>query len=249
MIVMAAAGNNVKFVTAPASYDNCIAVAATLPGDKTWSDSSRGDAVDVSAPGACVWCALVDSSKRPPVFEFRRSHGTSYAVAHLAGVAALWLAFHGRDNLIATYGRKNIQALFLRVLREPGVCRTPPGWNKSNWGAGVVDAKQVLTQPLPPPHALGGRSAVARGAPDDPLHRLAASTGRSPASIARWVDELLGPGASTDPELLRRFEGELAYHLATGATPSGRATTAGKAAPSRRVPTGASPQLASRARR
>ena len=33
MIVMAAAGNYVRIVTAPASYDNCLAVAATGPGD------------------------------------------------------------------------------------------------------------------------------------------------------------------------------------------------------------------------
>ena len=33
MIVMAAAGNYVRTVTAPASYDNCLAVAATGPGD------------------------------------------------------------------------------------------------------------------------------------------------------------------------------------------------------------------------
>ena len=38
MIVMAAAGNQVGVVTAPASYDNCIAVAATGTGDSLWPD-------------------------------------------------------------------------------------------------------------------------------------------------------------------------------------------------------------------
>lgn len=60
MIVMAAAGNQVGIVTAPASYDNCLAVAATGTGDVPWSGSSRGPAVDVSAPGSCVWTARFD---------------------------------------------------------------------------------------------------------------------------------------------------------------------------------------------
>ena len=52
IIVMAAAGNFVRFVTAPASYDNCLAVAATGPNDSLWDGSSRGRAVDVSMPGS-----------------------------------------------------------------------------------------------------------------------------------------------------------------------------------------------------
>ena len=50
IIVMAAAGNYVRFVTAPASYDNCLAVAATGPNDSLWDGSSRGRAVDVAMP-------------------------------------------------------------------------------------------------------------------------------------------------------------------------------------------------------
>lgn len=249
MIVVAAAGNKVGFVTAPASYDNCIAVAATGPGGATWPGSSRGPAVDVSAPGSCVWCADFDWRTTPPAYVVRRNNGTSYAVAHLAGVAALWLAFHGREKLAAVYGRGNVQALFLHVLRQPGVCRRPAGWNSSMWGAGVVDAERVLRQPLPPPHALGGPNAFGHGAPDDPIPRLAGSLGRPPADVATWTDQLLGPGSSTDLDVLRRFEGELAYHLATmpPVTPA-RAVLAGS--PESPMPlTGASPQLVARMRR
>ncbi|MET0325245.1 MAG: S8/S53 family peptidase, partial [Ilumatobacteraceae bacterium] len=42
MIVLAAAGNQVGFVTAPASYDNCIAVAASGADGKPWAGSSHG---------------------------------------------------------------------------------------------------------------------------------------------------------------------------------------------------------------
>jgi hypothetical protein len=83
MIVMAAAGNQVGVVTAPASYDNCIAVAATGTGDSLWPGSSRGAAVDVSAPGSCVWAALFDWTVSPPGRILNRTNGTSYAVALL----------------------------------------------------------------------------------------------------------------------------------------------------------------------
>jgi subtilase family protein len=249
MIVMAAAGNNVGFVTAPASYDNCIAVAATGPGSKTWAGSSRGEAVDFSAPGSCVWCAQVDWKTKPPGFVVTQSHGTSYAVAHLAGVASLWLALHGRHKLASTYGRQNVQALLLHVLRQPGVCRRPAGWNSAKWGAGIVDAERVLRQALPAPHALGGPGAFGHGAPDDPLERLAASAARSPATIAIWVNRVLGPGSSTDRELLRRFEGELAYHVASTSIQVAPSRAVGPSAAKPGSPPGASPQLAARLKR
>jgi len=73
MIVMAAAGNYVRLVTAPASYDNCLAVAATGPGDTLWVDSSRGTAVDVSMPGSCVYVAAYNG--QTPIV--RMANGTS----------------------------------------------------------------------------------------------------------------------------------------------------------------------------
>lgn len=252
MIVMAAAGNKVGFVTAPASYDNCIAVAATEPGGRPWSGSSRGPAVDVSAPGSCVWCADMDWSTDPPGFIVARRHGTSYSVAHLAGVAALWLAHHGRTALAKTYGTANIQAVFLHVLRRPGVCRQPPGWDETMWGAGIVDAERLLRQRLPPPHALGGAGALGRGSPDDPLARLAAATAYPTDSTvaADWVAGMLGRGATADHELLRRFEGELAYLAATMPAPveGVRGVRAPLTVPPS-PPPGASPQLAALMRR
>jgi subtilisin family serine protease len=137
MIVMAAAGNFVDIVTAPASYDNCLAVAATGPGDTLWPESSRGTAVDVSLPGACVYVAGYND-KTPIV---RMANGTSYAVAHLAAAAALWLAHHGRQFLIDKYGAKLLQAAFLTTLRWPGVCVVPPGWDPG-YGVGRVDLLQ-----------------------------------------------------------------------------------------------------------
>ncbi len=251
MIVMAAAGNQVGFVTAPASYPNCLAVAATKPGAVPWSDSSRGRQVDLSAPGACVWSAMFDWDHAPPKRIVKRSNGTSYAVAHVAGVAALWLAHHGHAKLAATYGTGNIQNLFLTMVRRPGVCRRSPGWNASQFGAGVIDAEALLRAPLPPPQGIRVHPAAFRSERNDPLERIALHIDQPVEAVGAWIDTVLGPGSHEDVALLRRFEGELVFHLST---PAGRAALASgsrrpspgaRAAPptSPTVPPGASPQL------
>lgn len=250
MVVMAAAGNQVGFVTAPASYGNCLAVAATTAAGTPWSGSSRGGQVDVAAPGACVWAALFDWKPKPPGTPLRQSHGTSYAVAHTAGVVALWLAHHGHQALVDRYGRRNVQAVLLSLLRTPGVCRLPAGWDQRNWGAGVVDARALLAAPLPAPHAFAAAGRTAAPTTErDTVDRLAASLGRPRRDVVAWVERTLGPGAADDLDLLRRFEGELAYHLADPDQrrrlfPSGRAAVSAPVDPGS-LP-GASPQLRAR---
>ena len=206
MIVMAAAGNYVEIVTAPASYDNCLAVAATGPGDILWPDSSHGNAVDVSMPGACVYVAQY-RDKTPIV---RMANGTSYAVAHLAAAAALWLAQHGRQFLIDKYGARLVQAAFLATLRWPGVCVVPPDWDPG-YGLGRVDLPALLAAPLPVPADL--LSVAAFGAQeDDAVARIAAMISADPVRMRTRLAELLK--VSTHEELnetLAEHEGELVY--------------------------------------
>jgi Subtilase family len=101
VIVCAAAGNKVGFVVAPARFPECIAVAATNIQDRPWTGSSRGGEVDVAAPGESVWVADIRLDESPPRYDVSRHSGTSFAVTLVAATAALWLARHGRDQLIA----------------------------------------------------------------------------------------------------------------------------------------------------
>ena len=82
---MAAAGNYVGFVTAPASYPECLAVAATNVDDQPWSGSSRGAQVDISAPGQAVWTAATNKGPNGPVYTVEQGDGTSFAVATWPG--------------------------------------------------------------------------------------------------------------------------------------------------------------------
>jgi thermitase len=138
------------------------------------------------------------------------TNGTSYAVAHLAGAAALWLAHHGHPALVARYGAPLVQAAFLHQLRLPGVCARPPGWD-DDWGVGRVDAEALLAAPLPDPAALDGVGAFGTPPDADAVERLAALTDVPPARVREWLTETLGP--IDVAKRADRFAGELAYLL------------------------------------
>jgi len=124
VIVLAAAGNCVRVVVWPARYEMCIAVAGTNSADRMWKGSCRGSAVDISAPGQNVLKA--NAARGGAVGQ---GQGTSFAVALTAGVAALWLAHHGRADLIAAARSRGetLQDMFRRLVRA--TARRPAGWD------------------------------------------------------------------------------------------------------------------------
>ncbi|MBC6449852.1 S8 family serine peptidase [Actinokineospora xionganensis] len=146
VIVMAAAGNCVGTVVWPARYDNCVAVAGTTPHDTPWRGTCKGGAVDISAPGENVYRARIPQF--PGDGDSGQGQGTSLAVALTAAVAALWLAHHGRDRVIAVARSRGetVQALFRRLIRE--TARRPQNWNTGDMGAGIIDAHALLSKPL-----------------------------------------------------------------------------------------------------
>lgn len=144
VIVIAAAGNYTgPIVVWPARYEEVIAMAASGPGGAPWAHSAHGSAVDVTAPGHEVWVAGLERG--------RRGSGTSFAVANVAGLAALWLAHHGKSNLEARYGNVPLQEVFRATLIRSAV-KQP--LLPSGFGAGHVDALACLRAPLQPFQAL-----------------------------------------------------------------------------------------------
>lgn len=143
MIVLAAAGNCVGFVVYPASDDNVIAVAGVDVNDAPWKGTSSGHAVTISAPAENVFVA-----RREPgdggAAKVTGAQGTSFAVAMTAGVAALWLAHHGKAAVKAEAARRHttVQELFRQALRQKA--RVPTGWDRNRYGAGIVDAGALL---------------------------------------------------------------------------------------------------------
>jgi hypothetical protein len=176
VIVLAAAGNCVGTVVWPARFDECVAVAGVdARGDK-WPGSCSGSAVDVSAPAQNVWRAALPNGAG-------RSQGTSFAVALTAGVAALWLAHHGRPNLVAAARARGetLQDMFRRMVGA--TARRPDGWDSFEMGAGIVDARALLAADL---DVDSGRESVPP--PADP--RTAAAV-----TVASLAAEEVGPAA------------------------------------------------------
>lgn len=186
LLVVCAAGNKVGITVWPANYKESIAVAASNSSDKPWLWTSRGSAVDISAPGEDVWKADPDSQK----VAVSPGSGTSYATATLAGVAALWLAFYNKPDLVAHANsrKQELQEVFREAIKS--TARTPNGWNTSLYGAGIVDAEYLLRS-----------SAMAVVTP-------------VPRDIAAWdgSDNYLGSGMAAARKLLTAVPGQLALH-------------------------------------
>lgn len=114
------------------------------------------------------------------------TRGTLTAVT--AGVAACWLAHHGRDHLIAEAEKhgETLQAMFRRLVRASA--HRPPEWDGANMGAGIVNALKLIEAPLDQERGLESGAFEPRE--------------RAPADELRaFLTELLG----TDPGLTDGF--------------------------------------------
>lgn len=146
VIVLAAAGNCVVEVVWPARYPEVIALGGFNEARMPWRGSCRGPAVAFSAPAEFVLRADGMHDATPPS-RVSGGQGTSFATALTAGVAALWLAHHRRESLIASLpSGATLQEAFRRAARRS--VSKPPEFDHSRYGAGVLDALALLQLPL-----------------------------------------------------------------------------------------------------
>ena len=140
VIVVAASGNQVGVVVSPADYPETIAVSSSKANGRPYTEgASQGPFVTITAPGTDVWRVGV---KKDGSTHVSTSTGTSYATAHVAGVAALWLKKH--EAVIADIEpKRNIPRTFAHLLRA-----TAQKWDneeyEAGFGPGIVDAKALL---------------------------------------------------------------------------------------------------------
>lgn len=147
VVVVAAGGQRFPIVPYPAHYKECIAVGASGPDDLPWKSTTGGGAIAICAPGHEVLVADFGPRRAPVV---RAGSGTSYAAPHVAGAAALWLQYHGRDRLLERYGgAQPLQSVFRDALARSA--RRPDGWRTDRHGAGILDVEALLETPLPEP--------------------------------------------------------------------------------------------------
>jgi len=199
IIVVNAAGNCIGMVVAPASYDNAIAVGATNADNKPWKGSSKGRAVDISAPGEDVYVA--DAVAGATGIESSPGNGTSFATAAVAGAAASWIAFHGRDRIKAAQGSLTRRDLFVQAMQASA--RVPQGWDAQRYGAGILNLDKLLRQPLGSP-----RTQLRAPPKDDTVSLMSRTLDREPADLRAGLQRMLGQPADLEAEL-KRFGPEL----------------------------------------
>ncbi len=130
-IVMIAAAGNAGAKSPPlypAADPNVIAVTATDALDRLFAAANRGPYIAVAAPG-------VDILMPAPGASYQVSSGTSFAAAHVTGVAALILE---RKPDLSPNAVRNI---LIKTSRDLG-----PKGRDDQFGAGLIDAyKAVLS--------------------------------------------------------------------------------------------------------
>lgn len=148
-IVVAAAGQPLRFVVEPASYASTIGVAGSTIEREPWKWTARGESVDVCAPAAHVPRAVAKTG------EVAGGDGTSFSAALTAGVAALWFAKH--EDALRKGNPAEIVPKFRSLLKISAEAGAPHGWDSKSYGAGIIDAATLLdldlsdAKPEPPP--------------------------------------------------------------------------------------------------
>lgn len=128
VLIVAAAGNagpREDSVAYPGRYGSVIAVSAVDTSGNLANFSSRGEHVDLAAPGVQILSTL-------PGNRYGRNNGTSMAAPHVAGTAALAISSH-RFTPVQT-----IRQILERTADHLG----PPG-HDPYYGHGLVDAEQA----------------------------------------------------------------------------------------------------------
>ena len=153
-LLVASAGNSgTSNPSYPAAYPAVLSVSAVGPDGRLAFYSSYGPTVDIAAPGGDmlsgdptfgVFSTVWNFQTGTPTYAFYQ--GTSMAAPHVTGVAALLLA--REPGLTAAALRNRLRQFAVDVDNDgPDVL----------YGAGIVNARNSLTQTLSLPHRLFAR--------------------------------------------------------------------------------------------
>ena len=128
-VIVAAAGNSGGSVGFPGASEGVIGVSASDSDDKIAKFSSRGDGVDIAAPGVNVTQQTICNKGRDKCERFPSYNGTSMASPHVAGAAALLVSLGVTDPAAVEQALKSTA----RVVDDSAGA-------KKLYGAGILQA-------------------------------------------------------------------------------------------------------------
>ena len=147
IIIVSAAGNYAPTIVFPACLPGVIACSASNVLVAPWRFSGMGDAVAITAPGELVWHARATHDPGGALsFDEDTGSGTSFATANIAGLAALWLSYHGRGSLMQRYPGSLLSYAFRSCLQ---VSARAMASGVRGFGKGIAQADGLLKTPLP----------------------------------------------------------------------------------------------------
>lgn len=151
VIVVAAGGQVIDRVTYPGKFSRTIGVGGVSANRKAWFKYDQGSArrsIDIWGPADDVLGANSELDGGQVVeASYWTGKGTSYATAHVAGAAAMWLAYHG-DELDNAYLEpwQRIEA-FRRLIAQTGRDLKGDYWPDET--KGILDIRALLKADLP----------------------------------------------------------------------------------------------------
>lgn len=135
VFVVCAAGNEGQpdSVNYPARWPQTLSIGAVDRQGRVARFSSRGDEVDICAPGQDVLSTYLDAG-------YAKLSGTSMATPFVSGVVALLIAKHRKSGGVTPI---DTQAELVEHLRRTAVDAGPQG-KDPNYGYGLIDPGSVL---------------------------------------------------------------------------------------------------------
>jgi serine protease len=184
-VVVAAAGNTGGSVQYPGASDGVIGVSATDADDKIARFSSRGEGVDIAAPGVNVVQQTVCQKGRNKCEQFPGWSGTSMASPHVAGAAALVMSLGVTDP-----------AAVEEALRSNARVVDSSDGGTRHYGAGILHAADAVI-------AVTKQHVLARLAALLALTFIIARSARkkNPETKSPWSMAFLLPALAAGPGL------------------------------------------------
>lgn len=140
VLLIAAAGNyGIGSIAYPARYSSVVAVGAVYPNDTRWEWSNTGSELDYVAPGVNITSTFLNEG-------YAIDSGTSFAVPHVTGAAALVMASKIDPDYDLNHNETWENFEVLLEFQDWALDLGPPGWD-SQYGSGLVNAWRSCQRP------------------------------------------------------------------------------------------------------